>query len=53
MAEETSVTIQCSSELKREIKLAILDKKFNSFQDGYSEILKLGLEQLKKGGNAT
>lgn len=49
---DASITIQCPSSLKRDMKTAILDKEIDSFQDGYLEILKLGLEQFKKGGKA-
>ena len=38
--------------LKREIKKAIAVREIDQFQDGYLEILQLGLKEFKKGGQS-
>lgn len=46
----TKIQFKVNKDFKNNVKQAILEKGVNSFQDGYEQIFKMGLEVFKKNG---
>jgi len=46
--DQVRVTILCNRQLKKDIRSAVIDMDFKNFQDGYKELIQIGLDNYKK-----